>query len=198
MSLDRAEFFDGIRHGPFPGTLTQPQVEGTAAILDAMGSAQAGATWPLSFPAYMLATAFHETAHTMQPIEEYGHGRGRAYGRPSGPYGQTYFGRGLVQLTWLGNYVHATERLRELGVIGEDIDLAKNPELALRPDIAAAIMIHGMIEGWFSGKKLANYLRPDGTFDFVGARHIINGTDRAQLIAGYAHQFLEDLQAAGA
>ncbi len=37
----------------------------------------------------------------MQPIEEYGRGKGRKYGAPAGPYGKIYFGRGYVQLTWL-------------------------------------------------------------------------------------------------
>lgn len=194
MALDRKIFLDGIRHGPFPGTLTQGQVDGMNALLDAID--KHGFIDP-RWSAYMLATVYHETAHTMQPIEEYGHGRGRVYGKPTGPWGCVYDGRGDVQLTWEANYIHATKRLRELGAIDSTIDLDRNPDLAMRPDIAAAIMIYGMVEGWFTHKRLADYIHGQTT-DFIGARRIINGTDRAQLIAGYAQQFLEDLTAAGA
>lgn len=194
MALATKIFLDGIRHGPFPGSLTQGQVDGTNALLVAID--KHGFIDP-RWAAYMLATTYHETAHTMQPIEEYGHGRGRVYGKPTGPWHCIYDGRGDVQLTWEANYIHATKRLRELSAIGDDIDLDRNPELAMRPDIAAAIMIYGMIEGWFTGKRLSDYFNATTT-DPVGARHIINGTDRAQLIAGYYAQFLEDLNAAGA
>ena len=45
-----------------------------------------------------------------------------------------------------------------------------------------------MEEGWFTGKKLSNYL--DGNLaDYPGARRIINGTDKANMIAGYANEF---------
>ena len=63
-----------------------------------------------------------------------------------------------------------------------------HPELALNPTYAAQIMIAGMREGWFTGKKLSDYIK-NGKVDYVGARRIINGTDKAQLIAGYAKQF---------
>lgn len=192
--IDRAKFFDSIRKGPFPGHLTDDQVRGTGALLDAI---EAHGVTDNRWAAYMLATAYHETAHTMLPIEEYGHGRSHVYGRPTGPWHCIYDGRGDVQLTFEANYIHATKRLRELGVIGADIDLDRNPDLAMRPDIAAAIMIYGMIEGWFTGKKLGDYINDKRT-DYAGARHIINGTDRAALIAGYAVQFAEDLTAAGA
>lgn len=190
---DRVIFFDKVRAHPFGGHLTQPQSDGLTALLDAFD--KAGPVMPdLRFNAYMLATAFHETAHTMQPIEEYGHGRGRAYGHPAGPWHCIYDGRGDVQLTWEANYKHATARLRWLGVIGEDVDLERNPDLAMRPDIAAAIMIHGMLEGWFTGKTLTDYFN-DHKDDPAGARRIINGTDRAQLIAGYHGNFLVGLKA---
>lgn len=67
-------------------------------------------------------------------------------------------------------------------------DLVKTPTLAMRPDVAAAILFYGMIEGWFTGKKLGDYFAP-GRADAVGARRIINGTDCDKLIAGYQAQF---------
>jgi len=192
--MNRAAFFAGVRARPFGGALAQGQVDGLNALLDAFAAAGA-AFADLRYQAYALATAFHETARTMQPIEEYGKGRGRAYGHPAGPWHQVYDGRGDVQLTWEANYVKATARLRALGVIGADVDLDKAPALALRPDIAAAIMIHGMLEGWFTGHKLADYFNATRD-DPLDARHIINGTDRASLIAGYHGEFLSGLKAA--
>lgn len=192
--INRDKFFGAIRHPLFGGAFNQSQVDGISALLDAI---EASGVMDTSWRAYMLATAYHETAHTMQPIEEYGKGRGHSYGAPAGPWHRVYDGRGDVQLTWYENYVHATMELRKLGVIGADTDLARNPELAMRLDIAAAIMIYGMTQGWFTGKKLADFQHPGG-YDFVNARTIINGHDRAQLIAGYAQHILAALQAATA
>ncbi|MCJ2015227.1 hypothetical protein [Methylobacterium sp. J-076] len=177
LDIDRAVFFDAVRRQPFAGQLTANQVGGMEAILDACPP-----DLGVDKTAYCLATTFHETARTMRPIEEYGRGKGKAYG-PSG-----FFGRGLVQLTWQANYAKATARLRTLGVLKASEDLVKTPALALRPDVASAILFTGMVEGWFTGKKLADFFGP-GRADPVGARRIINGTDCDRLIAGYHAQF---------
>jgi hypothetical protein len=174
-------FFDKMR--VYFGSLNQGHVDGANAI------GLASSNLPLKHRAYMLATAWHETAHTLQPIEEYGKGAGRAYGAPDGPWHRVYDGRGDVQLTWLRNYVLANSKLHALGILKPDEDLAKNPELALRQDIAAAIMVHGMEEGWFTGKKLADFT------DYLNMRRIINGTDKADLIAQYAIKFEDCLKA---
>lgn len=189
-SLDRAAFFDHVRKPLFGGSLTAEQVQGMDAILDACPAALP--TDPL---AYCLATTLREAGPTMQPIREDGRGRGRSYGRATGPYKQAYYGRGLVQLTWHANYVNATTKLRKLGLLKADEDLARTPDLALRPDIAAAILFHGMIEGWFTTKKLSNYFG-HGKSNPRGARAIINGSDHASLIAGYFTHFRAALIAA--
>ena len=100
--IDRDKFFDKVRADPFGGNLTQRQVDGLNTLLD---------VWEIHFRdsdirwlAYSLATAFHETAQTMEPIPEYGEGTGQPYGEPVGAYGQCYYGRGYVQLTWEENY----------------------------------------------------------------------------------------------
>ena len=168
-------FFDHIRPGLFHGSLNDGQVQGSSALLAAWEADAPGASMP--FIAYALATAFHETAATMQPIAEYGHGAHRAYGAPAGPWHQAYYGRGDVQLTWEANYAHASDRLSARGLLKSGEDLREKPDLALRPDIAAAILIFGMEEGWFTGKRLADYFH-GATEDPVGARRIINGTDK--------------------
>lgn len=178
--MNDAKFFAGVRSSVFGGSLNQGQVGGCNVLL------RAGAGLSLPALAYVLATAYHETAHTMQPIEEYGRGKGRDYGVKDPVTGQTYYGRGYVQLTWKANY-------RKAGVeIG--VDLVSNPGLAMQPDIAATIIVTGMGEGWFTGKKLADYFGTPP--DWKNARRIVNGTDKADLIAGYGNAFLAALQAA--
>ena len=130
--------------------------------------------------AYMLATTWHETAATMQPVIEYG---SEKYLRSKKYW--PYIGYGYVQLTWLENYKRMGDYLK--------IDLVKNPKLALQVEIAALIMIAGMKKGMFTGKKLTDYIRK-GHKDYVGARRIINGTDKAGLIAGYALTFEKALR----
>jgi len=131
----------------------------------------------------MLGTAYHETAQTMQPVPEIGKGRGRAYGAQVD--GKVYYGRGYVQLTWRSNYEAMSK------VVGED--LVADPDLALQPDIAAKVMFYGMEHGSFTGKKLADYF--DGAkSDWLHARRIINGMDRAAQIALYAREFYQALR----
>ena len=183
----RKKFFDLVRTKLFRGNLSEKQVEGIKSIIGAWTQGT-----DHRWIAYGLATAYHETAQTMQPIEEYGKGRGRAYGVPNGPWHQIYDGRGDVQLTWEYNYKKATVELHNRKVLEPNLDLEKTPDLAMRPDIAAAIMVFGMTEGWFTGRSLANYFNKQTT-DWVNARRIINGTDCAVMIAGYAQTFYEAL-----
>lgn len=148
------------------------------AILDEWGANYNGTD--TRYLAYMLATTFHETANTMQPIAEYGKGAKYAYGVPDPETGQTYYGRGFVQLTWKNNYAKFGQLL--------GLNLVGNPDLAMGMAAATQIMFIGMTKGMYTGKKLADYLNSNGT-DWVNARRIINGTDKAERIAGYAEQF---------
>jgi len=160
------------------GSLSQRQVDGLNVLLPEMGSDTT--IDDIRWFAYMMATAYHETAHTFQPIEEIGKGRGRPYGIPDPTTGQIYYGRGLVQLTWKRNYQKLSDLL--------GLDLVNHPELALQPGTAYKIMSLGMTRGLFTGKKLADYLNVEKA-DYVDARRIINGLDRAHLIAGYSEKF---------
>jgi putative chitinase len=168
--INRKYFFDRVRHSLFGGRLEMWQVDGLTRIIDYRENA-----WP-NMPdaelAYLLATVKHETAHTMQPISERG---GLTYLKAK-PYYPAY-GRGLIQITWPVNYT-------KFGV--------KNYDDALGWPKALDIAFRGMIFGMFTGKKLADYI--DSSWpDFVGARRIINGIDKAKLIAGYAEAFLDAL-----
>lgn len=200
MSLaDPRPFFQRLRVGHLLGPdLSRAEVDGCNALLDAFAAAK----WPLSFAAYGLATAYHETGHTMQPVKEFG---GPKYfakydtGRLAAALGNTpaadgdgiaFAGRGYVQITGFTNYKRASD---ELGV-----NFVKTPDLALNPKHAADIMVRGCEEGWFTGKAFRHYLPKNGpavAAQFRECRRVINGTDRADLIAGYAVEFQRALQA---
>lgn len=184
MKFDPARFYPSYRDAF--GPLSQSLVDGLNSLLSAFEAQSLVAD--IRQIAYCFGTTKHETADTFQPIEEYGKGKGRPYGVPTGPYRQTYYGRGFVQLTWQRNYSSATDRLHQLGLLDPSVSLESAPELAMRPDIAANILIVGMSEGWFTGKKLSDYIN-DHSCDFFNARRIINGIDQAQRIAGYAQAF---------
>jgi putative chitinase len=192
--INRKHFFDTVRVSLFKGSMNQGQVRGMESILREWEKRE---LTDLRWLAYMLATAYHETARTMAPIEEYGKGKKYRYGKKikrSGiPYtcpDKIYYGRGYVQLTWYENY-ETMGRLLHL-------DLLNQPELALVPEVAAEIMFEGMTKGNsnfgdFTGKSLENYFN-DKKEDWVNARRIINGTDKAELIAGYAKKFFNALK----
>lgn len=171
-------FFAAVRKSLFAGKLTQDQVDGMNAIASAFDRDGDGNPRHL---AYILATAKLETDSTMQPLREYGRGKGKPYGKKDAT-GQAPYGRGLVQLTWDYNYRKADE---ELGLGGA---LVKNYDLALDLDLSARIIVRGMIEGWFTTRKLADYP------DFKNMRRVVNGLDKADLIATYANSFLVALQ----
>jgi predicted chitinase len=135
--------------------------------------------------AYMLATVKHETNNTFAPVRE-AYWTSEAWRKAHLRY-YPWYGRGYVQLTWEANYKRAGEAM--------DIDLTTDPDVAMRPEIAYAIMSNGMRFGWFTGKKLPDYINQDQT-DYANARRIINGIDKAALIAGYADQLERCLGAA--
>lgn len=202
--IDRTKFFAGIRQQPFDGKLSVGQVAGTTSILDEWDRRK---LTDIRWLAYMLATAKWETDHTMQPIVEKGGtayltrnydvrgsnpARAKKNGNTSPGDGPKYCGRGYVQLTWKNNYLTMTNLLAKAGI---GADLVVNPELATRPDVAAFVMFQGMLDGVFTGKKLADYFNPKLT-DWINARRIINGTDKAAPIAAIGKMFYADLAAA--
>ncbi|HCH0955322.1 TPA: hypothetical protein NKP33_004761, partial [Vibrio parahaemolyticus] len=150
---------------------------------------------PLSYLAYSLATVYHETAYNMQPVEEYGKGVGHEYGVPDPITGQAYYGRGDVQVTWKYNYERLSRLLFNVYTLEQGVDLVSNPNLLLTPIYSAQATLIGMATGLFTGSKYSDYLDQE-TPDYVNARRIINGTDRAETIAGYAHDFERALKLA--
>ena len=169
--INREKFFNRIRP-LFKGKLDAKQVQGITAVLDEWDRRKLKDARHLG---YMLATDKWETAHTMQPIQELG---GLRYLRSKRYW--PWIGRGLVQLTWEFNYKKAGDKI--------GVDLISDPDKALDVEIAVKIMFDGMIEGWFTGKKLSDYFNASKN-DPINARRIINGIDKAREIAAIAQAF---------
>ena len=173
--INRNFFFEQSRSSLFDGKFRQGQVDGLNAILDEWETnhAKKDDRWL----AYMLATTHHETGRNMRAIEEFGKGKGRRYGTNFKLDGTQYtntpnifYGRGFVQLTWYENYEKGGKKI--------GVDLINKPELALDLKNATRILFSGMMEGWFTGKKLSKYFDLQKE-DWRNARRIINSLDKA-------------------
>lgn len=189
-------FFDTVR--PLFGKLSQDRVDGMNRIIL---YAQDNAVSRVHL-AYILATVFHETAAWMQPIREgarrYGtnytdarsrravaaiHAKGiisRNYALPDAA-GNSFYGRGLVQITHKYNY--------------EQFGIADDPERALEWEKALEITFRGMRGGMFrKGHSLATCT--DTHHNYVAARGIINGDVRKYgvRVAQYADTFYAALE----
>jgi putative chitinase len=174
------EFFENVR-GSF-GPLRQNQVDGLTLLL------RATEDLPLRHRAYILATAWHETGpassdlHMTPRKEIWGptaaqkryEGK-KTLGNTQPGDGKKYMGRGYVQITGRANYEKGAKLL--------GVNLLENPDLAMIPAYAVKLIVHGMTNGWFTGKKLADY------DSYENMRRVVNGTDRAALIADYAGKF---------
>jgi hypothetical protein len=198
--MNRTIFFNEIRQSLFRGALTQPQVDGIKADLD---------YWEANYPsgnpnhlAYILATEYHETGAKMQPVPENGGkqyltrmyditgdrpAKARELGNTEQGDGARFTG-GKTQLTGRSNFRKLGKRL--------EIPLEEEPERIYDMETSTAVLFVGMMEGLFTGKSLSRYTDLGGNLDAINARRVVNGTDRAALIAGYHNHFLAAVEAA--
>lgn len=203
--MDATTFFAYARRAPFGGRLSQGQIDGMNALFRCWDSHKIPGPDNRHL-AYILASVFHETGGRMVPVRETFAStdagaiaaldkawKAGKLGQVSLPYwrkdkdGKSWFGRGDIQITHKENYNKLGERI--------GVDLVGNPSLALDLDVSAEIAIVGMLEGLFTGKKLTDYFNLKND-DPVGARAVVNGRDKAKLIAGYYKSFLDALEAA--
>ena len=206
--MDKVKFYAALRardSGVFGNRLSQSQVDGIEGILRAFQEVGDGKADTL---AYALATAYHEVGGRMVPVREgfakTDAGARRAvqklakkrgpnsavakYSKPTGPYNHVYYGRGLVQLTWIDNYRDSSP---DAGT-----DLVKNPDAMLDPRTSARVLFKGLMDGRWNGRgKGLRYYLDRG--DLKGARRTVNVTDKWQTIAGYHRAFLAAIEAAG-
>ena len=154
--------------------------------------------------AYMLATIEHETGSTYNPVEEanwlvwksrqkyfekmydpiLGNPENRKKmaiknGNTTQGDGAKYFGRGYVQITWKNNYKKMQNKF--------GVPLVKYPSLALENELAIKILIYGSETGYFTGIKLSDHIN-DLKKDYLNARKVINGLDKAKIIEGHANK----------
>jgi predicted chitinase len=200
MNLNKKKFFDEVRLPLFQGKITALQVKGMEAIIDYFTTHYPANNAQL---AYILATAYHETGRKFEAVRE-GFAKTNQgainhvtnnlfnkklistnYALPNSK-GLSYYGRGLVQITWQGNY---SRMGRLLGV-----DLLNNPDLALDLKVAVQILVDGMMKYGYYEKaptvpKYINGIKKD----FLGARFVVNGVDARVFIASYATKFLTAL-----
>lgn len=196
-------FFAYVRTNLFSGKMSQGQVDGIKAIIDAWARYGDGNLQRLS---YVLGTPKVETGGTYEAITENGaksyfdkYEPGTSIGKRLGNTvkgdGWRYRGRGLVQITGRRNYALVG---REFG-----LDLLANPDLALDLELAARILVVGTLKGWFTGKGLSDYIDDVDEADdldlaeFKQARRTVNGQDKAAVIAGHALVFEKALKAGG-
>lgn len=168
MTIDKA-----VLQSSF-GALSPSQLSGIETIVKEFGEGDKNQL------AYILATIHHESGKKMQPVKEFG---GEAYLKSKKYY--PYYGRDLTQTTWKANY----EKVKKFS----GIDVVNNPDLIGQMPLAAKVAVTFMKNGWYTGKKLSDYIN-DKKVDFINARRIINGTDKSELIASYASKFLSALK----
>lgn len=200
FTFNRTKFFEEYR-SRF-GPLTEDLVEALEFLLDQI---EADKRFPGSETdrrqlAYCLATFKWETAHTMKPIDERGGNKyfntrygpqtkvGKMLGNTKAGDGALFHGRGYVQLTGRRNYAKAKDLT--------GVDLTAVPDRAKESALAYEIAIQGMKDGWFTGKKLSQFIKDGVSPDYENARTIINGHDKAANIADIARRFNEVLMGA--
>ncbi len=174
--MNRKEFYIKLKDNGLFKAITQSQVDGIEAVLNEW---QANAYTDIRWLAYELATIYHETAKTMQPVKEKG---GLAYLKSKSYY--PYYGRDLLQTTWLQNY----KKVKAF----TGIDVVTNPDLIADLNTSAKVALHFMVNGLYTGVGLGKFFNARRN-DPINARKIINGTDKAELIAGHYDRFLSAL-----
>ncbi len=219
MQLDLA-FFASVRKSLFGGTVPQSAIDTMNTLASAWTDAKATSLDQL---AYVLATDFNELGSDMKSKEEsfaysakrmlevwphkfksladaqtyVGHPEKLANhvyagiignGNEASGDGYRFRGRGPSQLTGRANYSNFSQ------ILG--VDLVANPDQVMDPAIGAKVLIMGMIDGLFTGKKLSDYFTASKQ-DATHARAIVNGDVAANgaKIAGYWKAFRAALSA---
>lgn len=157
--------------------------------------------------AYILATAGHETMHTFKPIRELRADKTKQpklWRQQERYWPSGYYGRGFVQITWDYNYRDVGNKVltgKTVMINGQPVTFEKdtllnNPDYALEPGVAYELLVQGMEGGLYTGKKLGKYIPDNAPPDYVKARQVVNGMDRAEEIATKAMGFELVLRAA--
>lgn len=196
--FDRPAFLTNVKKAF--GRLTPEQIDGLAFLI---GKIEADKRWTrVEQIAYFLGTVWHETARAMVPVVEHGsphyfekyEGR-KSLGNALAGDGYKFRGRGYVQNTGRNNATLAGIALKGLlvatptfvGTVGPST-FTEHPEVLLDRNVSYADAVAGMFTGRYTGKKITDYINADKC-DYVNARRVINGLDRAGEIAQHAKKF---------
>lgn len=221
--MDSAKFFDHIRASLFGGKLTQDQVEGTQSILSASKGLPVEFVAYILATAYhetgmkMVPNRESMNYSVQGLLNTFGRHRisaadaqklGRTSTRPAdqraiankvygGEWGRVNLGNIQPKDGWDfrgGGQIHTTGRTNyERVKNATGVDVVANPDLILTPDVSAKALVIGAVQGWYTGKKLADYLPGN----YREARRVVNALDKADQIAGYAVKFETALRTAG-
>lgn len=199
--FDRKAFYDHIRK-PL-GSLTQANVHGFELVLNEAERRK----MPVDQTAYTLATMWWETGKTMQPVREafwVSHTfEGAEEWRRKHLRYYPYYGRGYVQTTHKENYDKASKRWNiDYRKEGEPkVDFVADPDLIMDPKYGVPLAFDGLVLGWYSGKKLSDYIdgvdesSAEDLREFKLARRVVNGNDRAIEIGKLGMMFEDALRA---
>ena len=180
MNLDKKIFFNEYKNTIDPDRkLSQQEVNAINVFIDFVNTPLSD-NWNMTVPqwSYFFATVFHETAHTFLPVKE-AYWLSEEWRKKNLRY-FPFYGRGYLQTTWKVNYQYYSKLL--------GVDFVNNPDLMMNPKYSFISSLDGFVKGRFTEKKISDYVN-DKKKDYVGARRVINGTDKANLIAGYAKTF---------
>lgn len=191
MKIDKDKFFEAYRSkiGRIGKSETVKTVE---ALLEKCNLLDA----TLEQTAYILATAYHEARdkdkvhgykfHDFFPIEERGSNdyfikrywnntRVRKWlGNKTPQDAIDFSGKGLAQVTGRFHF--------------ERLGIQNKPWKLLDVKFSAFTIVNDMLKGKYTGVKLGRYINEEKT-DYENARRVVNGTDKASLISGYAKTF---------
>ena len=184
--ISRFTFFDRYR-SEFGKIINQKTVEAINAILERSEKEQT----PISKLAYIFATSMHEARDVNSKADFYPIMERGGYNYITHQYWKNVKVRG-----WLGNRsIEDAWNLRGRGLVQitgyrnyKLFGIENNPDKALEINKAVEILFDGMKKGMFTGKKLSDYINSNQV-DYVNARRIINGTDKAEHIASFAKRF---------
>ena len=222
--MDKKIFFDNVRGSLFGGSIPASAVQALDAIIDEAIKSGASA----AEAAYMMATAYHEVGQKLIPVREnlnytkaetiravwpsrfktlasavpyvkqpkklankvYG---GRL-GNDNVNDGWNYRGGGLAQTTGEDNF--------KMVKAYSGVDVVANPSLITRLDVSVIALVHCMLDGVYTGKKLSDFNLPAQNFDARGIingdkNRVENGVKIGNKIDGYASKFLIGLTRAG-
>lgn len=220
--MTTSTFYNAVRP-LFGGSLSQSQVDGLSTLLDATadlpfayrayilatayhetGGNMSPNREGLNYSVDGLLKTFGRHRITAEQARKYG----RSGSRPAdqraiantvygGSWGRSNLGNTNPNDGWDyrgGGQVHTTGRTNFDRVkLASGVDVITYPDKIVDPKVSAIALIQGCLQGWYTGKRLSDYLDAK-TPDYVGARRVVNGTDKAAQIAGYARSFEKALR----